>query len=186
MHTDFRWIGLISAVIAVITAGIPLLMQPLDWGSSVSNSWAGSRRKFVTIAIVMSLTGAGMTLGWILWIIPFYQLPKLMYVIVSIAFIGLTAVAWVPMKERPGEHSLLQKHFLGGAAMVTLAIVAMACVTWYGSNITTATRAVSFDAMIFSACWPLLFFTRAKRIFLPLESLIALSFFMTLILLFVD
>jgi hypothetical protein len=185
MISDLRWLGLASTVIAVVAAGVPLLGKPLDWQNSVSYSWTGSRRKFLILAVVMSFAGAGMCAGWIEWIIPHYHLPALIYGVVAIAYIALMGVAWVPMTDKPGDHSYLHPHFVGGAALATLAIVAMASVAWFGVNVPVAARVLSFSAMILAACWPLLFFSPARRAFLLLESLIALTFFGTIVLLLI-
>lgn len=186
MFSDLRWLGLASTVAAVIAAAVPLLGKPLDWQNSVSYSWAGSRRQFFVLAVVMSLAGAGMCAGLMGWVIPHYHMPALMYGVTAVAYVALMGVAWVPMTDKPGEHSYLHPHFVGGAVLATLAIVAMASVAWFSMNVTTATRLLSLLAVVLAGCWPLLFFSPARRVFLILEGLIALTFFGTLALLFID
>jgi len=126
-----------------------------------------------------------MCTGLIVWSIPHYHLPELMYGVVAVAYVALMGVAWVPMTEKPGEHSYLHPHFLGGATLATLAIVAMVSVTWFGLGVPTPARVLSFSAMVLAACWPLLFFSPARRVFLVFESLIALAFLGTLTLLLI-
>lgn len=185
MISDLRWLGLVSTVTAVVAAGVPLLGKPLDWQNSVSYTWAGSRRQFLVLAVVMSLAGAGMCAGLIAWVIPHYHMPALMYGVTVVAYIALMGVAWVPMTDKPGEHSYLHPHFVGGATLTTLAIVAMASAAWFGVNVPPAARVLSILAVVLAACWPLLFFSPARRAFLLLESLIALTFFGTLALLLI-
>jgi hypothetical protein len=183
MFLGLRWLAAVSTVTAVMAAGTPLLSGPLDWRNSVSYSWTRSRRKFLALAIVMSLAGVGISIGWMFWIIPHYHLPTLMYGVVAVAYVALMGVAWVPMNYRPGEHSYLHGHFLGGSLMATLAAIAMACVVWFGTDISVVTRIVSSLSMLLAASWPLLFFSPARKAFLVLESLVALSFFSAIMLL---
>lgn len=183
MLLGLRWLAAVSTITAVVAAGVPLLGAPLDWQNSVSYSWSGSRRKFLTLAIVMSLAGAGICAGLVSWVIPHYRLPVLMYGVVAVAYVALMSVAWVPMNNRPGEHSFLHGHFLGGALLATLAVVAMVCVVWFSTDVPVLTRAMSCLTMLLAASWPLLFFSPARRAFLVLESLIALTFFGTILLL---
>ena len=186
MIEDVRWVALVSTVTAVISAGAPLLGTPLDWQNSVSYSWSVSRRKFLVVGAILSLAGAGMCAGLLLWVIPHYHLPRLMYGIVVVAYIALMGIAWVPMDERPGEHSYFHYHFLGGGLIASLAIVAMASVVWFSTGVPYVTRVTAFLAMVFAIGWPLLFIGPAKRVFLAFESLIALTFLGTVILLFID
>ena len=108
-----------------------------------------------------------------------------MYAIILAAYIAFMAVAWLPMTDRPGEHSYLHGHFLGGSALATLAIAAMATVALFGSNVPVETRVVCGAAMVLAAGWPLLFIGPARRIFLAFESLIAVTFSVAIVLLLV-
>lgn len=178
-----RLLGLVSIAVIVVAAAVPLLGKPLDWQDSVSHSWAGSARKQQVMAVVMSLAGTGICTSLALWVIPRYHLPAFMYGVILAAYLAFLGVALVPMTERPGEHSFWHWHFLGGSSLATLAIVAMGTVAMFGTTVSLETRIVCFVAMVFAAGWPLLFFTRARRIFLALESLIAVTFSVAIILL---
>lgn len=185
MIPDLRWLGLASILVIILASAIPLLGKPLDWQDSVSHSWVGSRRKWLTLATLLTIGGTGLCVSLALWAVPHYDLPVLLYGIIALAYAGMLAVAWVPMTDRPGEHSMLHGHFLGGSALATLAIIALASVIWFGTDVRSATRIASFIALLFAASWPLLFISPARRIFLALESLIAMSFLAALVLLFV-
>jgi hypothetical protein len=185
MILDFRWLGLISIVLIVGAAGVTLFRGPLNWQDSVSYSWARSYRRWLMLAAVMSLAGTGICASLVFWVVPYYHLPVLMYGVVAAAYVAFMAVAWIPMKDRPGQHSYWHGHFLGGSVLATLAIIAMAMVVLNGVNVPILVRVVSFIAMVFAACWPLLFFSPAKRMFLVLESLIALTFSTAIVLLLI-
>jgi hypothetical protein len=183
MISDLRWLGLVSMVTIVVAAGIPLLSGPFDWQNSVSNSWTSSHRIWLTLAIVMSLAGTTgcASLAW--WVIPHYHLPMLMYAVIALAYVAFMSVAWIPMVNRPGEHSYWHGHFLGGSALATLAVIAMILIVWCGVGVPMATRIVCFAAMVLAAGWPLLFFTPLRRAFLVLEGLIAMTFSVAIVLL---
>jgi hypothetical protein len=108
-----------------------------------------------------------------------------MYGVIAVAYAAFMGVAWIPMTERPGEHSYRHGHFLGGSILATLAIVSMATVVWFGVSVPIAARVACIAAMILAAGWPLLFFSPARRIFLILESLIAVTFSAAVVLLLV-
>lgn len=172
-------------VTIVVAAGVPLLGKPLDWQNSVSYSWSGSRRQWLVTAIVMTLAVTGTCTSLVWWLIPHYHLPAVMYGFVVMGYVAAMGVAWAPMTDRPGEHSYLHAHFLGGAAVATLAFVILAIVLWFGVSVPTTARTVCIAAMILALCWPLLFFTPARRVFLALESVLALTISAAVILLLV-
>jgi hypothetical protein len=108
-----------------------------------------------------------------------------MYVVIVLAYVAFMSVAWIPMMDRPNEHSYWHGHFLGGSALATLAVVAMAIVVWSGVDVPVIARIVCFAAMVLAAGWPLLFFTPLRRAFLVLEGLIAMTFSVAIVLLLV-
>ena len=185
MVLDYRWLGIISLIIFVVAAGVPLLGEPLDWQDSVSRSWARSRSKWLIVAVVMSFAVTGTCISLVLWLIPRYHLPALTYGIIGIVYVISFTVTWVPMTDRPGQHSYWHGHFLGASALSTLAAVTMAMVVWFGVNVSNAARIVCFVAMISAVSWPFLFFSPARRMFLLLESLIALTIAVAIMLLLV-
>ena len=185
MVLDYRWLGIISMIIFVVAAGAPLLGRPLDWQDSVSHSWARLQHKWLQFGLVMSLAVTGACMSLVLWLIPYYHLPIVMYGVIAIIYVISFAVIWIPMKDRPGQHSYWHGHFLSAGVISTLAVITMAIVLWFGINISNIARIACFVAMILSACWPLLFFNPVKRIFLVLESLMALTISVAIILLFV-
>jgi len=182
---DLRWLGLISIATIVAVAAVPLLSGPLDWQDSVSRSWSKSLRRWLAIAIVMSLAGTGICTSLAFWVTPHYHLPAFMYGVIAVAYVAFMSVAWIPMTERPGEHSYLHGHFLGGLIITILALVAMATVVWFGVSVPMAARVACIAAMVLAAGWPFLFFGPGRRIFLLLESLIAVTFSMAVVLLLV-
>lgn len=173
---DWRWLGLISIVVIIATAATPLFGGQLDWRDSLSRSWTGSRRTWLIMAAIMSVAGTGVCTSLALWAIPYYQLPAIMYGIIGVAYAAFMGVAWMPMAERPGEHSYWHGHFLAGSIVATLAFVAMAVIVCVGKALPPIAWVVCALSMILTAGWPLLFFKPARRIFLPLESLIATTF----------
>lgn len=182
---DLRLLGLISIAAIVVVAAVPLLSQPLDLQDSVSRSWSRSRRTWLVTAIAMSLAGTGISTSLAFWAIPHYSLPAFMYAVVAIAYIAFMGIAWVPMTDRPGEHSYWHGHFLGGSVVATLAIVAMATVVWFGASVPAAARIACIAAMMLAASWPFLFIGPARRVFLLLESSIAVAFSVAAVLLLV-
>ncbi len=182
MVLDYRWLGIISLIIFVVAAGVPLLGEPLDWQDSVSRSWVRSRSRWLLVAVVMR---TGTCISLVLWLIPRYHLPALTYGVIAVVYVISFAVIWVPMTDRPGQHSYWHGHFLGASALSTLAAVTMAIVVWYGVNVSNAARIACFVAMILAVSWPLLFFSPARRMFLLLESLIAFTISVAIMLLLV-
>ena len=185
MILDYRWLGIISMIIFVLAAGVPLLGGPLDWQDSVSHSWASSQHKWQIFGVLMSLAVTGACISLVLWLIPYYHLPALMYGVIALVYVASFAVVWVPMTDRPGQHSYWHGHFLGASVLATLAAIAMATVVWFGLNVSNAARIACFVAMILAVSWPLLFFSPARRMFLVLESLIALMILVAIMLLLV-
>jgi|GEM_PF-4911928 len=148
MIPDLRWLGSASILLMVLTSATPLLGKPLDWQDSVSHSWIGSRRKWLTLATLLTIGGTGLCISLALWVVPHYDLPALLHGVIALAYIGLLAVAWIPMTDRPGEHSMTHGHFLGGSILATLAIIAMASIIWFGTDVPQATRVASFVALL--------------------------------------
>lgn len=183
MILDLRGLGLISIAAIVVTSALPLLGAPLDWQDSVSHSWAGSRRRWLRMATLFSLAGTGLCVSLAFWVIPHYHLPAFMYAVILLAWVAFMGVAWIPMTNRPGEHSYSHGHFLGGSVLATSAILAMAVVVWFGVDVSSPARLVCIMAMTFALAWPLLFISPAKRFFLALESLIAMTFSTAVVLL---
>jgi hypothetical protein len=170
--------------VIVAASALPLLRGPLDIRDSVSRTWSGSRRRWLTLAMVMSVAGTGMCASMGFWLVPYYDLPALTYAVIALAYVAFMGVAWVPMLERPGDHSYLHKHFLGGAALATLAIVAMAIIVFSGKDVPRAAWMACLVSMILAAGWPLPFTRRLRGVFLLIEALIALSFAAAVILLY--
>lgn len=175
MILDFRVLGLVSMAVFVITAGLPVLSGSVDWQNSVSYTWSDTRRRFILVGLVMSLAVTAVCISLWFWLIPHYHLPVVTYLLMGLAYVAAMGVLWVPMRERPGEHSFRHIHFLGGATLATIAAVMMAIVLWFGVSVSYLSRIACVVAMLFAVCWPLLFLTSAKRAFLVLESFIALS-----------
>jgi hypothetical protein len=185
MLSIIQILGLVSLAMFIAAAGFPLLLAPLDWRGSVSYSWSSSFRTYLSVAATITLGTTGVCITLTLWTIPHFQLPKVMYGILGITYITAMIVAWWPIKEQPGKHSYLHAHFLGAAALAMLALATMACVVFGGTNVMSYTKAVCFVAMILAASWPLLFFSPLRRIFLAVESVIALSICLALVLLII-
>jgi len=185
MVLDYRWLGIISMIIFVLAAGVPLLGGPLDWQDSVSHSWTKSQHKWLLFGVLMSLAVTGACISLVLWLIPHYHLPSLTYGVIALVYVASFAVIWIPMTDRPGQHSYWHGHFLGGGGLCTLAVIAMAIVLWFGINVSNVARIACFVAMIFAVSWPLLFFSPARRMFLVLESLIAVTIWAAIMLLLV-
>ena len=119
------------------------------------------------IAVVLSLAGTVLCISLALWVVPHYRLPDYMYALILLAYAALLGVAWVPMTERPGEHSYRHGHFLSGSVRPPSGALA------------------SVTSMVLAIGWPLLLVEPARRAFLVLESLIAVSFAVAVSLLFV-
>lgn len=186
MIFDLRKLGVASMIVFIATAGLPLLGGPVDWQNSVSYTWSGTKPKFLLVGVIMSLAVTCICASFLFWLIPFYHLPTLPSIaIIAVAYVAAIGVLWVPMRDRPGEHSFRHPHYIGGVTLATLAALFLAIVVWFGVNMSSLTRIACFFAMVLAACWPLLFFTKAKRVFLALESLIALSSSVAIILLLI-
>jgi hypothetical protein len=175
MVFGFRELGLVSMIIFVAAAGLPLLGEQIDWQNSVSYTWARTRRRFVIVGLVMSVAVTLICASFWFWLVPHYRLPFFTYPLIVAAYTASIGVLWVPMHERPGEHSIRHLHFLGGAILATLAAIFLATVVWGGANVPSTLRFVCVIAMLLAALWPLLFITPARQRFLVGESLIALS-----------
>jgi hypothetical protein len=185
MILDLRWLGIVSMVVIVMAAAVPPLSGPLDWRDSVSRTWTRSRRKWLVLAVLMSLAGTGLCVSLAWWVVPHYHLSALMYRVIAAAYLAFMGVAWIPMTDRPGEHSYWHGHFLGGTVLATLAVVAMAGVLWSGMGVSPVARMLCWVSMVLAAGWPFLFFSSARRMFLVLESVIALAFLVAVTMLLV-
>ncbi|MBL8122419.1 hypothetical protein JNM87_06775 [Candidatus Saccharibacteria bacterium] len=183
MFIDLRGLGIVSMVVIVATSALPLFGLTLDWQDSVSHAWVGSRRRWLWMATLFSLAGTNLCVSLAFWVVPHYQLPAFMYGIICLAWIAFMGVAWIPMRNRPGEHSYSNGHFIGGAVLATAAIFAMATVAWFGQSVSGPARLACYLAMAFALVWPLLFTSLLKRYFLALESLIAVAFSIAIVLL---
>lgn len=183
MDISLRWLGLLSMLTIVITAAIPLTKQPLDWQDSVSHTWVGSRRTLLLMASIFSLAGTGLCASLAFGVVPHFHLPTLLYAVIFLAWVSFMAVAWIPMEYRPGEHSYAHGHFLGGAVLATSAILAMGLIAWRGVEVPTVPHVSCIVAFVLACLWPLPFTRPFKRFFLVIETLVALSFAVTVVLL---
>lgn len=171
-----RWVG-VAALCGMLLAALALqLTERFDSSRSVSQVWARSRRSYIFTGVSMSVFGALLCLSLVGWHIPAYRLPTLMYPLVALAYLALLAIAWVPMTEKPGEHSLLHPHFLGGAFVATGAIVGFACILLARPAVPTASYWSTAVSLAYASMWPLFMTVRLRRFFLLLEIGLVLLF----------
>jgi hypothetical protein len=133
------------------------------------------------------MTGAGIGVCGALaaWAVPHYFLPVWLYGVIALAFGAYLGVAWIPMTDAPGAHSVRHGHFLGGSILATLAIAAMAGVAIGGHGVGPVAHLVSLAAGVTAAGWPALFLPQFRRWFLIGECTIAAVFCAAIVCLFI-
>lgn len=171
-----QWFGIISLGVIVIFGAAPLLRKPFDPTESVSQSWGGMPSTHRLLGIILTLFGAGFCAFLTGWLIPVYHLPTFMYGLTAVAYLALLSIAWIPITEKPGEHSLRHPHFVGGALGATGITISYMAILISQPTVPPVSRFLTIVALIYSLCWPLFFLRPARRAFLILECLFVLLF----------
>ena len=174
VYEPLRWLGVLSLGI-ILAAGLWPLKGRLfdDPGRSVSQSWSAVRKPRL-LGTLLTVAGAGLCAFIVGWLTPMYRLGPLMYVLAAVGFLGLLAVAWVPIAERPGEHSLKHPHFIGGVAAANVAVVAYILIICAAPKVPPISYNLAVIALIFSASWPVFFVKGVRSYFLVLEGVFVL------------
>jgi hypothetical protein len=113
-YEALQWVGVVSLAAIVFTGVLPLMGKPFDPSRSVSQSWGETEQFHLFMGAVLTIAGAGFCAFVPGWLMPVYHLPAFMYVVTVLAYLAVLAVAWAPITEKPGEHSLRHPHFVEG------------------------------------------------------------------------
>lgn len=173
---SFRWLGLVALAGMLLTALLLLLTQKFDPSRSVSQSWSRSRRAYIFMGASVTVFGAMLTASLLWWTIPTYHLPALMYPLVTLAYLALLVIAWVPMFEKPGEHSLLHPHFISGGIVATGAAIGFLLILLARPAVPPVSYGAALIALAYGSLWPLFMTERWRRYFLVLEIGMVLMF----------
>jgi len=173
---SLRWVGLLSLAAILVSGIMPVLTTANNPSQSVSQTWASNRQSHLAISIMLTVFGAGFCASIVGWLIPTYHLWVGMYLVTLAGYVALLGVAWFPMADSPGEHSLRHPHFIGGAAAACGAIVGYASVLLAGGGIPRLGYYVTVVALIYSALWPSFFLRRVRKYFMVLEGILVVLF----------
>lgn len=173
---SLRWLGVVALAGMLAAALLVLLTQQFDASRSVSQSWSRSRRAYVFMGVSVTVFGALLVVSLMGWTIPHYGLPWLMYPLVSLAYLALLVIAWVPMIEKPGEHSLLHPHFVGGGIVATGAAIGFLLILLAKPAVPALSFWITVAALSYGALWPLFMTRHLRRYFLVLEIGLVLMF----------
>lgn len=173
---ELRWLGVIALSGMLATALLLLVTQQFDPSSSVSQSWSRSKRAFLFMGISMSVFGALLCVSLLGWTIPHYGLPVLLYPLVLLAYLALLVIAWVPMVEKPGEHSWLHPHFLGGGVVATGALVGFLLILQASPPVPPVSYWLTVLALAYGLLWPVFMLEKVRKYFLVLEIGLVLMF----------
>ena len=165
----FRVIGFVSLTTILVLGIWPVLRAPIALHGTVSQTWTVPRNRRRWFSWALSVAGLGTGAGIAGWLIPHFGLSPLLYVITVLACAAMQLVAWVPLHDLPGEHSWRHGHFIGGAALATLAALALGLLAFVPSRIPPAVAVVSAVAAGIAASWPVWYVSHLKRYFLLAE-----------------
>lgn len=140
-----------------------------DTGMSVSQVWAHSRRSYLLMGIIMSVFGLIFCVSMLYWLLPTYRLATIMYPLVMASYIALLFIAWVPMKEKPGQHSMMHLHFLGGGFVATGALIGFLVIVSARPMVPPVSYWLAVAAIPYTAAWPLFMSAWLRQYFLVLE-----------------
>jgi hypothetical protein len=162
---------------AIIAAGIvPILKMINSPSQSISQLWASAEKHHRLISVTVTIFGAGLSAYIIGWLIPTYQLWTGMYLVALVGYVAILGVAWFPMVESPGEHSLRHPHFIGGAIVAYGAVVGYLIILLTGNAVSQWSRAITIAALVYSALWPIFFLPGVRKYFLILETVLVALF----------
>lgn len=173
---SLRWVGVFSLAVIIATGIVPVLKMVKSPSQSISQLWASAEKHHRFISIVVSIFGAGLSAHIIGWLIPTYQLWAGMYLVALVGYLAILGVAWFPMVESPGEHSLRHPHFVGGAIVAYGAVVGYLIILLAGTAIPQVSRVATAIALAYSAMWPVFFFPGIRKYFLVLETILIALF----------
>jgi hypothetical protein len=176
VYEGLQWAG-VASLVAIVSFGVlPLFRKPFDPSGSVSQSWGETERTHRTMGVVLTVFGAGFSAFVIGWLVPTYHVAPFMYYITAAAYLGLLAVGWVRIVERPAEHPVHHPHFVGGVAGATGIALYYAAALLAHPALPPVSRHLTIIAFAYSVCWPLFFLKRIRNYFLILECLFVLLF----------
>ena len=163
-------------LVILVGGTIPVLGSVTSPSQSVSQLWASSRQKHLATSILLTIFGAGFC-GWLAaWLIPNYQLWPGMYVVVALAYVATLGVAWFPLSDKPGEHSLRHPHFIGGATVTYGVVMGYIVILLAHGKIPPVSHGLAIAALVYSAAWPTFFLRGIRNYFIVLEILLVLLF----------
>lgn len=115
-----RWAAMIVMLCVVFLCLLFIARNPLGKGSTISHHIASNRLNYYAMGITLTVGGAIFYAFLLLWLIPTYALPQLLYFILPIVFIAQLIVAWAPDKGVP---STSQKLHIFAAWIVALCML---------------------------------------------------------------
>jgi hypothetical protein len=173
---SLRWLGILSLGAVLLWGILPALQAATSPKQSVSQIWASNTRSHRIISVLLTIFGAGFCTFLAGWLIPTYQLWAGMYPATFAGYVAVLGVAWFPMADSPGEHSLWHPHFIGGAAGACLAMLGYASILLANADIPRLSHHLTVVALLYSATWPIFFLRSVRKYFMILEGILAALF----------
>lgn len=93
-----------------------------------------------------------------------------------VGYVAILGVAWFPMVESPGEHSLRHPHFIGGAVVAYGVVASYLIILLTGTTASHGSRGITAAALVYSALWPVFFLPGVRKYFLILETILVALF----------
>jgi hypothetical protein len=173
---SLRWVGVVSLSVILLFGILPILKAANDPSQSASQTWAFDEWGHRLISIILTVFGAGFCAFLIGWLIPIYHLWVGMYSITLAGYLAILGIAWFPMVNNPGEHSVWHPHFIGGVAAACGAIIGYSAILLATPDIPRLSYYITVVALLYSAAWPAFFLRSFRRYFKPLEGILVVLF----------
>lgn len=124
-----RWSGVAIALLLPVVCGVIIAKRPQGRGASISLHFGAHKDTYLFMGLFLTFAGALFYSFIWFWIVPTYNLPPMLYPVLTISYIAQLLLSWWPASiTNKKSHTI---HMVGGVIVASSMVLLLALLSFH-------------------------------------------------------